>query len=226
MGVSAPSDAARRVEADDSAEPDALALAPSPSQTGKVPISSEIRRLVHGWVRDHMDFVWRSLLRLGVSSADCDDGCQRVWLVVANKAASIDPDRVKSFIFSVVLRVASDMRRMQKRNEPLEFDERSPPPGTSSGIVDAEAVLEQQRGWRLLDQVLSGMSWELRTVFVMYELEGMSSVEIAEAIGARRGTVASRLRLAREAFQRGLRHYQARPQAATSALPRKPWWSA
>jgi RNA polymerase sigma-70 factor (ECF subfamily) len=166
-----------------------------------------------------MDFVWRSLLRLGVSAADCDDGCQRVWLVVANKAATIEPDKVKSFIFSVVLRVASDMRRM-------EFDERSPPPGTSSGVIDAEAVLEQQRGWRLLDRVLSGMSWELRTVFVMYELEGMSSVEIAEAIGARRGTVASRLRLAREAFQRGVRHYQARPQAGTNLARRKPWWSA
>ncbi len=224
MGVSAPSDAARRVEEDDSA---ALARAsePSPTQTGRVPISSEMRRLVHDLVREHMDFVWRSLLRLGVSEADCDDGCQRVWLVVANKAAAIEPAKAKSFIFSVVLRVASDMRRMQKRNEPVEFDERCPPPGTSSGVVDAESLLEQQRGWRLLDQLLSSMSWELRSVFVMYELEGMSSVEIAEALGARRGTVASRLRLARAAFQRGVRKYQAHSGTGESARARRrPWW--
>lgn len=222
--MSAPSDAARRVEEDDSAALAHDAVA-SPTQTGRVPISSEMRRLVHDWVREHMDFVWRSLLRLGVSEADCDDGCQRVWLVVANKAAAIEPGKVKSFIFSVVLRVASDMRRMQRRNEPVEFDERSPPPGTSSGVVDAEAIMEKQRGWRLLDQLLSTMSWELRTVFIMYELEGMSSVEIAEALGLNRGTVASRLRLARDAFQRGARRYQAQSETGGSASPRRrPWW--
>jgi RNA polymerase sigma-70 factor, ECF subfamily len=70
------------------------------------------------------------------------------------------------------------------------------------------------------------MSWELRTVFVMYELEGMSSVEIAEALGARRGTVASRLRLAREAFQRGVRRYQVHPETSGGAAGtrRRPWW--
>jgi RNA polymerase sigma-70 factor (ECF subfamily) len=170
--------------------------------------------------------VWRSLLRLGVNQADCDDGCQRVWIVVARKAESMEPEKEKSFIFSVVLRVASDMRRSQKRNEPVEFDEYALPPGTSSGVIDAETLLERQRGWRLLDQLLGDMSWELRTVFVMYEIEGMSSVEIASALGLPRGTVASRLRLAREAFRQGVQRYQVQPQAKANASGRRrrPWW--
>jgi hypothetical protein len=62
----------------------------------------------------------------------------------------------------------------------------------------------------LLDQILAGLSWDLRTVFVMYEIEGMSSPEIAEVLGISRGTVASRLRLGREAFQRSLHRHRAR----------------
>lgn len=88
-------------------------------------------------------------------------------------------------------------------------------------MIDTGAVLEKQRGWRVLDEVLSDLSWELRTVFVRFEIEGFSSVQIADALGLSRGTVASRLRLAREAFQRGVQRYQAqraerpRPSAAT-----------
>jgi len=222
--MGAPRDAAWRVEAAESAPQGTLVRAVEPSP--REGVASELGRRVHDLVREHMAFVWRSLLRLGVSEADCDDGCQRVWLVVAGKAGCIEPDKAKSFIFSVVLRVASDMRRSQKRRtQALEFDERAPPPGTSSGIIDAEAVLEQQRGWRLLDQLLASMSWELRTVFVMYEIEGMSSSEIADALGLRRGTVASRLRLAREAFRRGVQRYEAQPRAR-AGVRRRPWWFA
>ena len=66
---------------------------------------------------------------------------------------------------------------------------------------------------RLIDQILSGLGWELRTVFIMYEIEGMSSKEIAEVLGVSRGTVASRLRLGREAFQRNLQRHRARTEA-------------
>lgn len=181
---------------------------------------ADLRRRVNELVCEHMDFVWRSLRRLGVAEADCDDGCQRVWLVVASKARLIEPSKAKSFIFSVVLRVASDMRRSQNRHRPVEFDEAMMRSSTSSGVIDAEAILEQQRGWRVLDEVLAGLSWELRTVFVMFEIEGFSSVQIAEALGVSRGTVASRLRLGREAFQRGVERCQARqahPPSAPSA---------
>ena len=46
------------------------------------------------------------------------------------------------------------------------------------------------------------MSMEQRAVFVLFELEGMSTAEVAEAVGCPLGTVYSRLRLGRLAFQR------------------------
>jgi RNA polymerase sigma-70 factor (ECF subfamily) len=175
--------------------------------------AAEHARRVHALVTEYMDFVWRSLRRLGVAEADCDDGCQRVWVVVAHKVATIDPEKVRSYIFSVVLRVASDLRRSHRRHQHLEFDERleSPVP------ADTEGMLERREGRQVLDQLLSGLSWDLRTVFVMFEIEGLSSPEIAGVLGISRGTVASRLRLARAAFQRVLSRYQARAASTVEA---------
>src|SRR5262245_2925581 len=77
----------------------------------------ELHRRVHALVQTYMDFVWRSLRRLGVAEPDCDDGCQRVWVVLARKVLAIEPDKEKSFVFSVVVRVASEMRCSQRRHQ-------------------------------------------------------------------------------------------------------------
>ena len=52
----------------------------------------------------------------------------------------------------------------------------------------------------LLDVVLEQMPIDLRTVFVLFELEGLSAPEIAAALSIPLGTVASRLRRARQTF--------------------------
>jgi RNA polymerase sigma-70 factor (ECF subfamily) len=52
----------------------------------------------------------------------------------------------------------------------------------------------------VLDQVLDQMKLDLRTVFVLFEVEEMSMGEIARILGIPIGTVASRLRRARIDF--------------------------
>ena len=196
----------------------ALADAPrtpaTPAPTPAPEVGVVVAARVHELVAEYMDFVWRSLRRLGVAEADCDDGCQRVWVVLAKKVSSIEPEKMRSYIFSVVVRIASEMRRARGRHQHEELNEHTP----ALTALDAEGLLEQKRVRQLLDQVLSNMSWELRVVFVMFELEGSSSPEIAEALGVSRGTVASRLRLAREAFRRGVERLQAPPRAPQQSM--------
>src|SRR6185436_426124 len=70
--------------------------------------AAEVAARVQQLVAEYTDFVWRSLRRLGVAAADCDDGCQRVWVVLAKKIALIEPEKTRSYVFSVVVRVASE----------------------------------------------------------------------------------------------------------------------
>lgn len=175
-------------------------------QQGGAAWSSSGHQRVRELVEAYTDSVWRSLRRLGVPECDCDDGCQRVWVVVAQKIDAIEPSKTRSFVFSVVVRVASDMRRSLRRHDRVELDERL----IDCSAHDTESLLEQQRARELLDELLGGLSWELRTVFVMFEIEGFSSPEIAEVLQVSRGTVASRLRLAREAFERMVERHRKR----------------
>jgi RNA polymerase sigma-70 factor, ECF subfamily len=184
------------------------------TRTGVALADDDTHRRVHALVNEYMDFVWRSLRRLGVVEADCDDGCQRVWVVLAQKLPNVQPAKIRSYVFSVVVRVASEMRRQHRRHQHVAFDELDAEPTRP----EAEGCLERQRVLEVLDRILAGLGWELRTVFIMYEIEGMSSKEIAEVLAISRGTVASRLRLGRAAFQRSLQRHQARYGAEGPSL--------
>lgn len=163
---------------------------------------ARLRALVDG----QYDFIWRSLRRLGVPDTDTDDCSQQVFLVASRKLDDILPGAERAFLFSTALRVASDARRSrQRRREVFEdVDEpRDPAP-------DPEQVVEQKRARALLDEVLDSLPMELRAVFVLFELEELPSADIAEVLAIPIGTVASRLRRAREEFQRIVARLKAR----------------
>jgi RNA polymerase sigma-70 factor (ECF subfamily) len=61
--------------------------------------------------------------------------------------------------------------------------------------------MEQRRARHLLDEILDGLELDVRTVFVLFELEELTAPEISELLGIPIGTVASRLRRAREDFR-------------------------
>ncbi|HVK86706.1 MAG TPA: sigma-70 family RNA polymerase sigma factor [Kofleriaceae bacterium] len=156
----------------------------------------------------NFDFVWRSLRRLGVPSATVDDAAQEVFLVASRKLASIELGRERSFLFATALRVASTARRAQSRRG--EHDEQA-----VAGLVDhaanPEEQADRQRARAVLDRILAEMEDDLRAVFVLYELEELTMAEIATTLELAPGTVASRLRRAREQFQetaRRLRGHQ------------------
>ena len=61
---------------------------------------------------------------------------------------------------------------------------------------------------KLPDPNLSTMDMDLRTTFVLFELEGLSTPEIAQLAEIPLGTAASRLRRAREHFRESVAHYE------------------
>jgi RNA polymerase sigma-70 factor, ECF subfamily len=142
--------------------------------------------------------VWRLLRRLGVPEAQVDDATQEVFWVTARRLSDIVAGREYAFIYGVALRVASTELRKQKSALPLTELELVPQ------LIDEgpspERQLEHSRARALLDEVLLGLPLELRTVLVLFELEGLEVQQIAELEGIPTGTASSRLRRAREEF--------------------------
>jgi RNA polymerase sigma-70 factor (ECF subfamily) len=134
-----------------------------------------------------------------VPESDVDDAIQEVILVLARKLDQVTLGSERSFVLSTAFRIASDTRRRLKRrrevNDASLLDMVSPAP-------DPEQSAEQRRLTLLFAQVLEQLSLELRAVFVLYELEDFTMAEIATTLGLPPGTVASRLRRGREAFER------------------------
>jgi len=147
-------------------------------------------------VRDDYQPIWRVLRRLGLSPEQAEDGAQQVFLIVAERLADIRAGSERSFAYGTALRVAQGMRRRGAR-ETLSPDE----PLAPCALPQPDELSDQRRALARVDRILSAMPLELRSVFVLFELSGFTSPEIAEISGLALGTVASRLRRARESFR-------------------------
>lgn len=150
------------------------------------------------------DFVWRSLRRLGVPDSDVSDAIQEVFITAHRKLPEFEGRaKYSTWLFQIALGVASTRRRRAYRRREvidLELLEDRHSEGTSP---EDELSLHESIG--LLDRALDAMSLEQRAVFVLFEIEEVSGEQIAASLGIPLGTVYSRLRLGRAAFQRALR---------------------
>lgn len=157
------------------------------------------------------DFVWRSLRRLGLDSADADDGTQEVFLVASRKLSSIEPGCERRYLFVSALKVASTRRRSLRRRKESSLSEldddgfaapaREPGPERQAELAEARQQLEL---------ILDTMDLDQRAVFILYELEELTAPEIAAMLSVPLGTVSTRLRAARQKFEAATRRFQAR----------------
>ncbi len=156
----------------------------------------------------HFAFIWRALRGLGVPSDSADDAAQHVFWIAAQKLPDIVSGSERSFLFGTALGVAANARRARARHREVLDDEaiRNSIDETPNG----EELLDLRRRRELLDQVLASMPDDLRVVFVLFVLEGITAREIAGLLDVRPGTVASRLRRARQLFHSLSARLQAR----------------
>jgi RNA polymerase sigma-70 factor, ECF subfamily len=149
--------------------------------------------------RDSFQFIWRCMRRFGIHPDHAvDDAVQRVFEIAATRLQIIEPGRERAFLFKTAMFVARELRRKFVHTRESVDLERTLAELDTNG--DPEQLLEQRR-WRLvLDELLESLPMDLRTVFVLYELEGMRIAEIASLLDLPQGTASSRLRRAREAF--------------------------
>ena len=151
--------------------------------------------------------VWRFLRRLGVPSSDVDDTAQRVFARVLAKAHRIQAGAERAYLMRAAFRAALEQQRARKRQAAraieLDVDE------TLSACPPPEQTLLDREGLALLDRALATLPEDLRAALTLFEIEGLTFTEIAVALEIPRGTVASRVRRARERFTEALRRLEA-----------------
>jgi RNA polymerase sigma-70 factor (ECF subfamily) len=149
-------------------------------------------------VREYLPIVWRMLRRHGVANGDADDAAQKVFLVFSRRLEALPVEHELPSLMRTAVFVASEARRAQRRRRE-DFD-----PALEMHVARGappDVALEEREALAALDAVLSQMDDTLRTVFVLFELEEMTMATIAVALELPPGTVASRLRRAREQFE-------------------------
>lgn len=144
---------------------------------------------------ENFRLIWRLVRRLGLPETAADDAAQQVFLIAAERLDDIVQGSERAFAFGTALRVARTAQRKLGREAPTDASdlERSPLPSPDD-------LADQKRARDMLDAVLERMPEDLRTTFILFELEGLKTREIAEVASIPLGTVASRLRRARELF--------------------------
>jgi RNA polymerase sigma-70 factor, ECF subfamily len=165
-------------------------------------------------VAAHGGFVARQLRRCRVPEAGLDDAVQQVFLVAQGKLDQVEPGRERAFLGGIVLNVAAHARRgLARRREVLEEEGLDEP---IDGAPLPDEALDAARARVFAEEALEQLDDDLQKVFVSFELEGRTMAEIAGALGIPIGTVASRLRRAREAI---LRHAERR-RSRSGPVPR------
>jgi len=153
----------------------------------------------------HGEFVWRTLHRMGIREPHIEDVYQEVFLVVHRRLHTFSGQcAITTWLYEICFRVAAGYRRKAHfRREELVSDwaelDISDPRSASP-----ERRLVAARQAKQLERILDDMPLEYRVVFVMFEIEGLSSEQIAESVGAPLGTVYSRLYRARKRFAKAL----------------------
>lgn len=156
---------------------------------------------------ENFSYVFHTLRRLGIPTRDLPDVTHDVFLQVYRRRDEYDPARpVRAWLFAFAFRMASRYRRRSShRRELLEVapDLPDPSPGAVERLLHDQAV-------GLALEVLETLELTRRAVFIMHELDGYSIPEVATALGIPVNTAYSRLRLARDDFQKAAKRVRLR----------------
>jgi RNA polymerase sigma-70 factor (ECF subfamily) len=147
---------------------------------------------------NHFAYVWRVLRRLGIADADADDVAQGVFLRASRRLDDIRPEAERSFLYRMAIHAAYKHRRTESRRREDALEDIDLP---DEALVEVEELIDRRRAREMLDKIVAAMPVDFRVVFVLYEVEGLGTEEIAKILDIPSGTVASRLRRARADFE-------------------------
>jgi RNA polymerase sigma-70 factor, ECF subfamily len=157
----------------------------------------------------YFPFVWRYAANRRVPPMAIDDVVQEVFVVVHNRLSSFEGrSSIRTWLAGIAHNVVrSYIRRPGNRPAGEHLEDEA---DVQADDVSPAEALERRTALRILDEMLDKMTEIQREVFILCEIEQLSSVEIAEALSLNENTVRTRLLAARKVFQAGVARTRAR----------------
>jgi RNA polymerase sigma-70 factor (ECF subfamily) len=165
---------------------------------------SQFRDIYETWFDD----VVKWLYALGAPGSETEDLAQEIFLVVRRKLPTFDGGNLAGWLYRIAeLTVRDHRRRAWFRNLVLRRQEIDLTEMPHGGDGPARSY-EEAESRRVLQTIVGRMSEKLRSVFVLFEVEGYSGEEIARIQDIPLGTVWTRLFRARKEFSKRAKEHR------------------
>ncbi len=163
--------------------------------------SADFRALLEA----HVDYVHRSLRRLGIRRGDIDDLTQEVFLVVLRRWRDFDQARaVRPWLFGIAYRLA--IAHVRKHHRELSSD------ALDDELHPQRDGDQQHESRALVLAALERIPLPRRAVFTLHSIDGVDMKDVARQLGVPLFTAYARLKKAREEFEAALRALLGRRQ--------------
>jgi RNA polymerase sigma-70 factor (ECF subfamily) len=148
----------------------------------------------------HHAVLLAAVRRLTWPGCDVEDLLHEVFVIALRRSATADVAELsKAWLYGVTIKVAAAARRRHLLRTFLGLDETDE---LASETATPDATLEEREVCAGVHRALSKLSGKKREVLVLFELQGLSGPEIAEALGCPLKTVWTRLHHGRKDFER------------------------
>jgi RNA polymerase sigma-70 factor (ECF subfamily) len=147
-----------------------------------------------------LDYIYRTLQRLGATSSEVDDLAQDLFLALRQSWSAYDPKRpLRPYLFGIAFRIVSAYQRKRGREVLFGFiDLNDEGPGPDDTLQSKEARA-------LVLAALERIPLPRRAVLVMHDVDDVPVREVASLLKIPLFTVYSRLRKARRELETALR---------------------
>jgi len=144
-------------------------------------------------MRQHERLVLATALRLTGNMADAQDVSQDVFLRLYRNLGKVKAaEALPAWLYRVTVNACHDLRRRRPASEP-----ESSAGDLVDGGIDPQTALTQAERRRILEMSLRILPEKERAALVLRDLEGLSTQEVARALGSSEATVRSQVSKAR-----------------------------
>jgi RNA polymerase sigma-70 factor (ECF subfamily) len=153
-----------------------------------------------GAFQKELDYVYRTLRRLGSPVSEVEDLAQEVFLALRRSWTEYDSTRpLRPYLFGIAFRISSAHERKRRREVAFGIVE----VGDAGPAPDEELQIKQARA--LVLAALERIPLPRRAVLVMHDLDEVPVGEVASVLAIPLFTAYSRLRKARRELEAALR---------------------